>query len=103
VAERNFNLRPTPDDPAAIAEALVAARLATDPATACGGESPLLLTLPRHEKAPLLLLVLLWLLCQAANSSTNYKTNVYSTFSLKHNFNIQSDAQTPFLKTLKRR
>jgi hypothetical protein len=75
VAERHFNLRPTPDDPAAIAEALVAARLATDPepTTACGGESPLLLTLPRHEKAPLLLLVLLWLLCQAANSEINTK------------------------------
>ena len=70
MAERNFNFRPTPDDPAAMAEAFVAARLTTlgPVANACGGESPLLLTLPRQEKAPLLLLVLLWLLCQAANS-----------------------------------
>lgn len=52
-----------------VVERHLALRLAPDEveAAACGGESPLLLTLPRQEKAPLLLL-LLWLLCQAASS-----------------------------------
>lgn len=55
VPERNFNLRPD-------------VGMRVDPEVeeeACGGESPL--ALPPHEKAPLLLL-LLTLLCQAANS-----------------------------------
>ena len=67
VVERNLSLRlarddddPFNDDVAPPPDAAVM--------TPCGGESLLLLTLPRHEKAPLLLL-LLWLQCQAANSS----------------------------------
>ena len=55
VPERNFNLRPE-----------VGMRMVDPEQEACGGESPL--ALPAHEKAPLLLL-LLTLLCQAANSA----------------------------------
>jgi hypothetical protein len=54
VAERNFSLRPVPTGrtrPAAPVEP-------DDDDEACGGESLLLDTLPRHEKAPLLLLLL---------------------------------------------
>ena len=61
VVERNLPLRFAVD--------------AEDDAAAWGGESLLLLTLPRHEKAPLLLL-LLWLLCQAASSVNKRQKNI---------------------------
>ena len=54
VAERNLSLRPRTPEGATLTPVFGAATAAP-----CGGESPLLLTLPRHEKAPLLLLVLL--------------------------------------------
>lgn len=66
VAERNLSLRPAPDG--------ITRPAVPVPDEACGGESLLLETLPRQEKAPLLLLVLLWLLCQAARSVVIFKT-----------------------------